>query len=192
MTLQGQEDDHDLVRRLEAEEGPAWEDVYRLSVLPVLKQVTKNGVPYSRILRDRGLNGLSVLAMLYEEMVFRKKLKNFGFRCPVVFWLRFYVKKAILAYCGKNEQPVSDSGPEAVSSYESRAGDWEWVQECFAALWRSNPMRAYVYLLRRGEGMPAGDAAAVLGISPANVDQCFARAKRDMRALLERRGEGGE
>ena len=180
-----------FVAQLRSGDESAWETVYTKTVLPVLRSSTPGGVSYWQIMQDRNLDAMTLHGMLCEDMLFKKRLDNYKFGCPVIYWMRRYVAKLILEYCRKNDNPVSDESLPEVSIYESRREEWELVEECFAELWRRNPMRAYVYLLKRYDDLPSKTISSLLSINSGNVDQYFLRANNDMLKLLSEHG-GGE
>jgi hypothetical protein len=63
----------------------------------------------------------------------------------------------------------------------SRKEQWDLVQQCFGEMWRENPMRAYVHLLKLRMNLSSSEIKEMLGVtSTANVDQIFARAVKEM------------
>lgn len=89
---------------------------------------------------------------------------------------------------------VSDSRCDSSSPFEDRAvrrrEQWELVQKCFGDLWRKNPMRAYVHLLKLRMNLSSSEIKSMLGVSSeANVDQLFSRALKDMRQLKVSHGD---
>lgn len=89
---------------------------------------------------------------------------------------------------------VSDSQCDSSLPYEDHAvrrrEQWELVQKCFGDLWRKNPMRAYVHLLKLRMNLSSSEIKSMLGVSSeANVDQLFSRALKDMRQLKVEHGE---
>jgi hypothetical protein len=65
-----------------------------------------------------------------------------------------------------------------------RREEWETVQKCFGDLWRKNPVRAYVHLLKLRMNLSSSEIKSMLGVSSeANVDQMFSRAVKDMQEL---------
>ena len=65
-----------------------------------------------------------------------------------------------------------------------RKEEWELVQKCFGDLWKKNPMRAYVHLLKLRMNLSSTEIKRMLGVSSeANVDQLFSRALKDMQKL---------
>ena len=67
-----------------------------------------------------------------------------------------------------------------------RREEWSLVQECFGDLWKENPLRAYVHLLKLRLNLSSTEIKDMLGISSeANVDQLFSRALKDMRKLKD-------
>ena len=166
-----------------AESEEKWTEVFQNVVLSVLRTSTKNGVSYYKIMKDRDLNETSLYAMLYEEMVYKKKLKNYEGGCPLFFWMRIYVKKLLLEYRKKNETPVSDNETDNVFIGDNTE-IWEVVEKSFSELWRLNPMKAYVYLLKKYYDLSSKQISEMLGLTDSNVDQIYKRAKDDMAELL--------
>jgi hypothetical protein len=65
-----------------------------------------------------------------------------------------------------------------------RREEWETVQKCFGDLWRKNPVRAYVHLLKLRMNLSSSEIKSMFGVSSeANVDQIFSRAVKDMQEL---------
>jgi hypothetical protein len=183
--------DRELANELWAGNDRAWEYVFLRSVIPVLKQPK-----FFNIMHDRGLSSRDVYAMVYENLVYRKKLALFEFRCPVIFWIRRYVIKEILNYCQKNPWPVSDEeyklGLNKKAAPEVSREEVELAQECFAKLWRQNPMRAYVHLLKVKNEMSAKDIMSLLNVSSeSNVNKIFERAIDDIRTFRQELESGG-
>lgn len=183
------EEELQFAEALLAESEEKWTVVYEEVILPVLRSRTKNGSSYYTIMKDRDLNEITIYAMLYEEMVYKKTLKKYAAGCPLFFWMRIYVKKIILEYCKKNENPVSENETDNVYISDNTEV-WEVVEKSFSKLWRLNPMRAYVYQLKKYYDLPTKQISAMLGLTESNVDQIYKRAKEDMVNLL-REMEGG-
>ena len=183
-------------QRLKAEDKEAWSVIFKRSVAPVLAGKTKNGVSYRQIAKDRDLNDVTVYGMLYDYMIGKGKLSNYGFRSPVVFWMRFYVKMLILEHCKRNDSPVSSEKVDSAVSENSNEElftdgsreNWQSVETCFSKLWKENPMSAYVYLLRRYDMLRSKEISTMLDITPQNVDTIFHRADENMRQMLRREG----
>lgn len=78
----------------------------------------------------------------------------------------------------------SSSSYFAEDTVFSRREEWETVQKCFGDLWRKNPVRAYVHLLKLRMNLSSSEIKSMLGVSSeANVDQMFSRAIKDMQEL---------
>ena len=181
------EEEKALTRELLNESEDAWNQAYQKVVLPVLRSSTKNGISYYKIMKDRNMDEMTVFAMLYEEMLSRRTLEIYKFGCPVFLWMQIYVKKLILGYCQKNENPVSENDTDNVSVSDNKE-IWEVVEKSFSNLWRENPMKAYVYLLKKYYDLPSKEISNMLGITSSNTDQIYKRAKDDMDILLQRMG----
>lgn len=185
-----------LISDLWAGSKQAWMCVYDQVVVPALRfRTPKQNVTYYQIIHDRGLDERSLLAMLYKEMIARKKLNVYGYRGNFFSWMRNYVIKAIFDYCEKNPILPDDRSESLVDIADERgkAEEWEIVQACFADLWRANPLRAYVHLLKTREGLSSECIMKMLDISSiANVDQYFSRAVVDMKRLKDIHGQAVE
>ena len=88
----------------------------------------------------------------------------------------------------KVSKQVSDSrGRESLPDEDPvvrRREEWALVQKCFGDLWKKNPIRAYVHLLKLRMNLSSTEIKSMLGMtSEANVDQAFSRAIKDMRKL---------
>ncbi|MBO7166387.1 MAG: hypothetical protein J6V88_02550 [Kiritimatiellae bacterium] len=82
-----------------------------------------------------------------------------------------------------SDSSFSTSSPKEDPSQKKRE-EWEIVQKCFGDLWKKNPMRAYVHLLKLRMNLSSTEIKVMLGISSeANVDQMFSRAVKDMKEL---------
>lgn len=180
-----------FTERLWQEDETAWQVIYEKTVLPILRSSTRNGISFYRIMKERGLSETDVFGMLYEDMLCRKRLANFRFGCPVIYWMRTYVSKLLLEYCKKNPNPVSDFDRDELSPYEANNERWSLIQDSFAELWRKNPMKAYIYLLKRYYNTSSDQIREMLGVSSnANVDQQFSRANKEMLQLLKENSGG--
>lgn len=190
------ESEEAFFQQLQSEDKAAWAIIFKKSVCPVLAGKTKNGVSYRQIANDRDLNDVTLYGMLYEYMIGRGKLKNYGFRSPIIYWMRYYVKMLILGHCKKNDSPVSDEKNDFSVSENTNEEfltdgsreNWQSVETCFSKMWKENPMSAYVYLLRRYDMLRSKEISAMLDITPQNVDTIFHRADENMRQMLRREG----
>ncbi len=182
--------DKELVALLWEGDSSAWEYIHVKCILAVLRRSsTSSGSSFYRIIQDRQLNEISVLSILFEDMIAKRKLENFQYKCSLIYWMRFYVIKAIFGYCRKNPPPVSDEWLEGVSTPDTRskAELEEIAQLSFRELWRKNPMRAYVYALKKREKCSSTEIMGMLALSSANnVDKCFSRASADMLEILRK------
>ena len=169
-----------------------WIEIFEKVVKPVCKSCTKNGVAYAGIMKSRDIDDKTLFGMLYEEMVYKKKLKSFEGRCPLIYWMRMCAKGLILNYCKKYDNPVSEPVEKPFLVDEDIDKDntdiWEVVEKSFSKLWRSNPMKAYVYLLKKYHNLPSKQIAVMLGLTDSNVDKIFQRAKEDMDDFLQEMG----
>lgn len=93
------------------------------------------------------------------------------------------VSKMMSDAAGRDANPGEDPAVR-------RREEWELVQNCFGELWKENPLRAYVHLLKLRLNLSSTEIKDMLGISSeANVDQLFSRALKDMRKLKDEHEE---
>lgn len=93
------------------------------------------------------------------------------------------VSKMMSDAAGRDANPSEDPAVR-------RREEWELVQNCFGELWKENPLRAYVHLLKLRLNLSSTEIKNMLGISSeANVDQLFSRALKDMRKLKDEHEE---
>lgn len=180
--------DTHLVQLLKDADNDAWAYVFVRVVRAVVCGSTKNGVSYRRILKDKYLEERDVWSDLYAEMIGRNKLELYKFGCPVVNWMRIYVVNIILGYCKKFPSHVSDECLKYISISKAAIRESAEVnQVSFAELWRENPMRAYVFLLKSQDYYSSEEIKNYLGLSSSNnVDQYYARARKDMAELVKK------
>ena len=94
------------------------------------------------------------------------------------------LSKLVSDSCGRDTLSVED--PAVL-----RREEWELVQKCFGDLWRRNPIRAYVHLLKTRMNLSSAQIKSMLAMtSEANVDQTFSRAIKDMRKLKVEHEDG--
>ena len=98
------------------------------------------------------------------------------------------------SYTDKISKMLSDAqGRDANPSEDPamrRREEWALVQTRFGDLWKENPLRAYVHLLKLRLNLSSTEIKNMLGISSeANVDQLFSRALKDMRKLKDEHEE---
>ena len=178
--------DKELVELLQNADDDAWMYIFLRVVRSVVRGSTKNGILYSSILKDKLQDEEDVWHDLCREMIGRGKLKLFSFRCPLINWMRIYVENIILGYCKKNPSHESEERLKSISVNKAAVREiGEVVRVSFAELWRENPMRAYVFLLKSQECYSSGEIRDYLGLTSSNnVDQFYARAKKDLGRLV--------
>lgn len=188
-------DDHVLVKQLIKNDDQAWAFVQKELVQPLVEANVK-GVRQQ--LARAGLPQDAVMSRLYENLSRREfaPLRAFRFECAFSSWIYWHVwnaaQGAIREVRPKIEAEMSDDTwldslsdtmtpppDRAVSDDEEREG----LNSLLAALWKKNPMRAIVLLLRGELDISSKDVAAFLGKEPSNVDQIFHRAQATMRRL---------
>ena len=181
--------DIELVQRLKNQENSAWDYVMQQVVLPVIRAGhTRHGIPYQTILQDKAIDEGDVLNDLYVMMIHGRKLDNYAFRASLKTWMRCYVIKIILGYCSKYPSGMSEIDENTVIEDEgsTRKDVLEATEKAFKELWRRNPMKAYVTLLKIQNRFSSTEIRDYLGLSSEdNVDKIYSRAKADMKELIQ-------
>ena len=204
-----QASDHQVWELLKLQDAAAWKLVWERAVLPEAQ-----GFRSGRKAREWGITAEEMMSLLYVEMVGGSKIDLYRDDGGSLWgWLRTYVRgyvhkarpdERLVSLEGAGSESAEDEGgrsfEEKVSKRVSdlrgqdanpaedpavrRREEWELVQKCFGDLWKKNPMRAYVHLLKLRMNLSSTEIKSMLGMtSEANVDQAFSRALKDMRKL---------
>ena len=167
-------------------------------------------VPESRSLRSAelmkkySLTDGDLMGMLYEEMIGRKKIDLYRGSGSFEGWLRRYARGFVLAADPNKHGEVSIEGahPDAEGSsvmdvptedHRMMMRDiWLMTHRCFHDLWRSDPERAYIHLLKTRFFLSSEEIKDFLDVSSAsNVDQIFSRSVKFMREAWPRHDKEG-
>lgn len=208
MNLDGASE-HEIYELLKRQDAEAWRLVWEKAVLPEARSLRSG-----HMARRFGISAEELMSLLYVEMIGAGKINLFRDDGGSLWgWLRTYVRGYIrqadpvrkreislegadfgdesdggASFEDKVSKMVSDSRGRDASPLEDpamrRKEEWELVQKCFGDLWKKNPMRAYVHLLKLRMNLSSAEIRCMLGVSSeANVDQLFSRALKDMREL---------
>lgn len=178
--------DQAIVDKLWRGDDDAWGYVYLNSVLPIIKKPV-----FYRMIVDRKLSKVEIYGLVYEKMISQRKLSLYaGGRLK--YWIRYYVIGVIVDYCRKNDIPVSPDVAETTNEDKEAPIDLpkdelEFAQRCFKTLWRKNPMRAYVHLLKAKHDLSILQIQQILNISSKkNTAKIAERALSDMCELRQK------
>ena len=208
MSLEGASE-HEIYELLKLQDAEAWRLAWEKAVLPEARSLRSG-----QMARRFGVTAEEMMSLLYVEMIGGGKINLYRDDGGSLWgWMRTYVrgyihqadparKKEIslegadfgdesdggASFEEKVSKMVSDSRGRESSPLEDpamrRKEEWELVQKCFGDLWKKNPMRAYVHLLKLRMNLSSTEIKCMLGVSSeANVDQLFSRALKDMREL---------
>lgn len=161
--------------------------------------------------RDWGVSAEDLMSELYLTMIAEEKINLYRGEGSLWGWLRTYVR-GFIAQAKPNTRMISIEAQD--EAYESEAGsflekisqdlsdssssttkqtgvseiqrreEWQFVQRCFADLFKRNPLRAYVHWLKLRMNFSSLEIKNMLAMSStANVDQVFKRALGDMKKL---------
>ena len=208
MSLEGASE-HEIYELLKLQDAEAWRLAWEKAVLPEARSLRSG-----QMARRFGITAEEMMSLLYVEMIGGGKINLFRDDGGSLWgWLRTYVRGYVrqadpakkrevslegadfgdesdggASFEDKVSKMVSDSRGRDASPSEDpamrRKEEWELVQKCFGDLWKKNPMRAYVHLLKLRMNLSSTEIKGMLGVSSeANVDQLFSRALNDMREL---------
>ena len=205
-TLEGASD-HQVWELLKLQDAAAWRLAWECAVLPEAESFRSG-----RKAREWGITPEEMMSMLYVEMIGARKIELYRDDGGSLWgWMRTYVR-GYIHRAKPNEREVSIDAPGPDGEEDSRGWDekiskkvsdsrgrealpdedpavrrreeWALVQKCFGDLWKKNPMRAYVHLLKLRMNLSSTEIKSMLGMtSEANVDQAFSRALKDMQKL---------
>lgn len=183
--------DHELFLLLKEQDAVAWDWIWQKAVLPEARSLRS-----AETARRCGLTPEEMLSLLFEDMVVKGRFDLYrDDGGSLLGWLRKYLRGYVLAAVKKQAGrevlcEVSDEGSDIPIPVEDpqvlRREKWDLVQECFGTLWKKDPLKAYVHLLKLRMNLSSAEIQGMLGISSAaNVDQMFARAVKEMRKAKE-------
>lgn len=201
-------DDHVVYGFLKEQDAEAWRLVWEKAVLPEVKSLRT-----AAMAREWGVTAEELMSLLYVEMIGARKIDLYRDDGGSLWgWLRTYVRGYVLRADPRKRRELPLSGAEdgdedGSASFEEkiakklsdargrdavpgedpavrRREEWELVQKCFGDLWKKNPLRAYVHLLKLRMNLSSTEIKDMLGVTTeANVDQMFSRALKDMRKM---------
>ena len=183
--------DEEWLGLVKAGKDEGWKLVWERVIVPESKSLRS-----AELMKKYSLTDGDLMGMLYEEMIGRKKINLFRGEGSFEGWLKRYVRGFILnANPNKHGEisiegahPDADNGQtEMVLPTEDKKvlmkDVWLTTHWCFHDLWRSDPERAYVHLLKTRYHLSSDEVRDFLDVSSsANVDQIFSRAVKFMRA----------
>ena len=189
------ENDRELVARLVANNEEAWAFVVHEIILPLIRADIR-GIG-SRC-RRAGLPMEAVANRLYENLARDgfAPLRAFRFECALKSWLFWHVRdaaqRAIRETLGKGTDISADGiDPDTfadvcdpLETIENQE-ELERANRLVTRLWNTKPIHAMVLLLREDLGLSSKETGAILGKSPANVDQINHRAQSFLRTLRD-------
>ena len=183
--------DHELFLLLKEQDAVAWDWIWQKAVLPEARSLRSAETAWRC-----GLTPEEMLSLLFEDMVVKGRFDLYRDDGGALLgWLRKYLRGYVLAAVKKQAGrevlcEVSDEGSDIPIPVEDpqvlRREKWDLVQECFGTLWKKDPLKAYIHLLKLRMNLSSAEIQGMLGISSAaNVDQMFARAVKEMRKAKE-------
>ncbi|MGN0854068.1 MAG: hypothetical protein ACI4R9_00950 [Kiritimatiellia bacterium] len=159
----------------------------------------------AEMMQRYSLTAGDLMGMLYYEMIGRRKIELFRGEGSLEGWLKRYVRGFVLNANPNRHGEISIETAHADSDGASAGMDlptedgriiskdvWISTHYCFHDLWRFDPERAYVHLLKTRFHLSSEETRDFLEISStANVDQIFSRNVKFMRQAWERHEKNG-
>lgn len=186
--------DKELVSLLLANNTKVWEYVCAEIIGPMTK-ISK----YTELFFRYSIPLESIVSQVYLDLTEDDfaRLRKFRFEGPFQAWLFFQIKDSVK----KIFRLTTGKVPLCLSEINLENSHIEQMDKChdqfdtilsheeanfyIAQLWKDNPMKAYVLLLRLQSGLSSKEVGTILGQTPNNIDQLTKRAKRQMRQLRE-------
>ena len=186
---------------MKAGEDAGWKLVWERVIVPETRSMRS-----ADMMRRYSITDGDLMGMLYEEMLGRKKIELYRGEGSFSGWLRRYVRGFILnanpnrhgeisidGFAGESED--GEDTKMEIPSHDIeviRKEVWDMTHRCFLDLWREDPERAYILLLKTRFHLSSEEVRDMLDTSStANVDQIFSRSVKFMRSawqLHEREG----
>lgn len=187
--------EHEFLELVKAGGDAGWKLVWERVIVPETRN-RRN----AELMNKFSVTDGDLMGMLYEEMIGRKKIELYrDDGSSLAGWLRKYVRGYIFK---ADPAPHGEFSLEATAQFDENGEqmelpsndpgilhneNWLMTHRCFFSLWKEDPRKAYVLLLRTRFSLSAKETAEMLDISnSAAVDQIFARATQFMREAWPR------
>ena len=192
--------DREWLESLKAGEDSGWKLVWERVVVP-----EKDNPKHAEMMRRFSLDEGDLMGRLYEDMLHRGKIALYRGEGSLAGWLRTYVRGYILNADPRRHGELSLDSPPGDGAEDDRLPEppdhdtgvmmkdiWISTHYCFHDLWKEDPRRAYLHLLKTRFGLSSEETRDFLEISSsANVDQIFSRNVKFMREAWRRRENTG-
>jgi len=184
---------------VKAGEDAGWKLVWERVIAPESRSSRS-----AEMMRRYSLTDGDLMGMLYEEMLGRKKIDLYRGEGSFEGWLRRYVRGFVLNANPNRHGEVSIDGSQSEDGAEAamelpshdieviRKEVWDMTHRCFLDLWRDDPERAYIHILKTRFHLSSAETRDFLDTSSvANVDQIFSRSVKFMREAWLRHERDG-
>ena len=182
-----------LIERLMSSDMKFWAKVRNEVIVPYLRRSR-----FGKMAEDRNVPVDEVYDYVYGVMVQDKKLNLLRDKSQLVDYIEQYVRKYVNSFYElrkKQIQPTTMTQDawqiwehkhlHDLSLEDSAQERREWIAAAVEKVWRQNPKRAYVLVLRIKNNLNSKEIKNVCGISSSgNVDKIMERAKGDMAKCL--------
>jgi hypothetical protein len=184
--------DREWLELIKAGDETAWKRIWERVVEPESRSLRSAGM-----MKRFSLDAAELMSMLFEEMIGRKKIELFRGEGSLEGWLKRYVRGYVLNADPNKHGEISIEGAHPDSEHGRTemeipvAGDrqlnhnevWDITHRCFYDLWREDPERCYIHLLKTRFFLTSDEIRDFLDVSTsANVDQIFSRSVKFLRS----------
>ena len=181
-------------------EDAGWKLVWEKVVEPESRSMRS-----AELMHRYSLTAGDLMGMLYNEMIGRGKIALYRGEGSFQGWLRRYVRGFVLSANPNAHGEISIDNAHPDSEGVSQTMDisvnddsvfrndvWTMTHRCFHDLWREDPERAYIHLLKTRFHLNSDEVRDFLDVSSsANVDQIFSRSVKFLRSAWVRHEKGG-
>ncbi len=184
--------DREWLELIKAGDDAGWKAVWERVVEPESRSLRS-----AEMMKRFSLDATELMSLLFEEMIVRKKIELFRGEGSLEGWLKRYVRGYVLnadpnkhgeisiegahpdAEDGRTEMEIPVAGDQQLNHNEV----WDITHRCFYDLWREDPERCYIHLLKSRFFLSSDEIRDFLDVSTsANVDQIFSRSVKFLRS----------
>jgi hypothetical protein len=184
-------DDIEWSESVAAGEDAGWKLVWERVV-----ETESRSIRSAELMQRYSITAGDLMGMLYNEMIGRGKISLYRGEGSFQGWLRKYVRGFILnsnpnahgEISIENAHPDAEAGSQELhipvnDDGVGRNDVWTMTHRCFHDLWRQDPERAYIHILKTRFHLSSDEVSDFLEVSSsANVDQIFSRSVKFLRS----------
>lgn len=186
-------DPESAIQRLKSSDMRFWTKVRDAVIVPYLRKSR-----YGEMARKKNVDDDEVYGYVYTMMVHNGKLNEIREKNQLARFLEQYARKYVqMLYAVRkrkvDEEPISEGGwaewernhVHEILLAEKKAQQRERISAAVRKLWKENPKRAYVLVMKTKNCLSSREVKDFCGLSSElNVNKIFERSKTSMRGNL--------